>query len=217
MQDQLKQLASRASENGLVISGKMALAQQDGFDDRYKSIALLSPDPKSFWPLFSISEHANDGLTDPIDRWSGSTILKIANEVEGMAIFPFEGPPYYPFSTWAQRAGSAWQSPSGLLVHAEYGLWISFRGAVALEVSIDAPTDLASPCIACPRPCLQVCPVNALGEDGYDYQSCREHVRSIDGTDCAEQGCLARRACPIGQDHAPPNQQIQCHMKAFSG
>ena len=217
MLQQLKQLNDHAGESGLAITAVTPLTRQDGFDQRFKSVALLSPDPSSFWALFSASEQANDGLPDPFDRWSRIAIGSIASSVEGLAIFPFEGPPYHPFSTWAQRAGVAWQSPSGLLVHAEYGLWISFRGAVALEIPPDKCHDTESPCVTCPRPCLNACPVDALSAGGYDYQSCLGHVRSAEGKDCANFGCLARRACPIGHHLAPPVPQVRAHMKAFAG
>lgn len=217
MLEQLKLLDDTARECGLAITGVASLTPQDGFDDSLSSIALLSPNPNTFWSLFSVSQQANDGLPNPIDRWSNTTILNIASLVEGLAVFPFEGPPYHPFSTWAQRAGVAWQSPSGLLVHADYGLWISFRGAVALEIRSDAPTDISSPCATCPRPCLQVCPVNAVTSGAFDSQSCVGHVRAKEGVNCANFGCLARRACPIGQHFAPPPQQVRAHMKAFAG
>ncbi len=217
MLQRLKQLNDHAHECGLVITGVTSLTYQDGFDDSFKSIALLSPDQKNFWALFSTSVQAKDGLPDPIDRWSRKAIGNIASKVEGLAVFPFEGPPYHPFSSWAQRAGVAWQSPSGLLVHAEYGLWISFRGAIALEISNNAPSDTTSPCVTCLRPCLQACPVNALGSGTFDYQSCLGYVRTEEGKNCTNFGCLARRACPIGQHLAPPPQQISAHMTSFAG
>jgi hypothetical protein len=102
--EQLKWQNSTAKKSGLLVTGVMPLSNQDGFDRRFKSIALLSPDPTSFWFQFSMSKQAVDGLPDPIDRWSKNTILQIADDVDGLAVFPFEGPPYHPFSTWAQRA-----------------------------------------------------------------------------------------------------------------
>lgn len=216
MRQQLEQLKSHANESGLTITAVTPLTRQDGFDDKYKSIALLSHDPSRFWPIFSKSQQSNDGLPDPIDRWSKKTISDIANNVEGFAVFPFDASPYHPFSTWAQRAGVAWQSPAGLLVHADYGLWISFRGAVAIEILSDKRMGLKSPCETCQRPCLQACPVNALSTGAFDYQTCLSHVRAVEGVDCANFGCIARRACPVGQHFAPPPQQVRVHMKSFA-
>ena len=48
------------------------------------------------------------------------------------ALFPFGGPPWLPFPAWARRTGRAWDSPVGLLVQRRPGLFVSYRGALAL-------------------------------------------------------------------------------------
>ena len=216
MTDHLQRLHDNAREVGLVVSAVTPLTEQDGFDGHFKSIALLSPDPTSFWTAFKSSTEAQDGHPDPIDRWSRDKVTRIAAEVGGLAAFPFDGPPYLPFSAWARRAGTAWQSPSDLLVHAVHGLWISFRGAVALPSPAEHTAAEESPCESCPRPCLSACPVGAFTPGGFDYEACLGHVRSEAGHDCVTHGCRARRACPVGQDMAPPNAQLRSHMTAFA-
>lgn len=213
--DHLQQLHDNAGKVSLVVSAVALLTEQDGFDGHFNSIALLSPDPRTFWTAFTTSTEAQDGHSDPIDRWSRNRVTKIAAQVGGLAAFPFDGPPYLPFSAWARRAGTAWQSPSGLLVHAIHGLWISFRGAVALPSLADHPAAKGSPCETCPRPCLSACPVGAFTPDGFNYEACLGHVRSEAGRDCIDLGCRARRACPVGQEMAPPNAQLRDHMTAF--
>lgn len=199
-----------------MVSAVAPLTDDDGFDGRFKSVALLSPDPGAFWTAFTTSAVAKDGRPNPIDRWSRERVTRIARQIGGQAAYPFEGPPYLPFSAWTRRAGVAWQSPSGLLVHAVHGLWISFRGAVALPSRADQPAAAASPCESCSRACLSACPVGALTDEGFDYAACLGHVRSEAGTDCVTHGCRARRACPVGQEMAPPNRQLQDHMTAFA-
>lgn len=216
MTHHIQRLHDIASEAGLVVSAVAPLTGDDGFGLRFKSVALLSPDPKTFWTAFRTSAEATDGHPDPIDRWSRDRVTKIAAQVGGLPAFPFEGPPYLPFSAWARRAGTAWQSPSGLLVHAVHGLWISFRGAVALPSPAEHAAAQKSPCESCPRPCLSACPVGAFTPDGFNYEACLGHVRSEAGRDCVTHGCRARRACPVGQDMAPPNAQLRDHMTAFA-
>ncbi|MEO0637348.1 MAG: ferredoxin [Pseudomonadota bacterium] len=217
MQTETTQLDDICRIRGLLVTAVAPLTEEDGFDARFQSVALLSPDPDAFWTAFCQSPELRDGGSDPIDRWSQRTILALAEEAGGQAVFPFDGPPYRPFSSWAQRAGVAWQSPSGMLVHAMHGLWISFRAAVALPTPVDRPTNAVSPCETCPQPCLQACPVQAVTSDGFDYPSCRSHVRSHHGATCAASGCLARRACPVGRDLIPPDPQLAMHMRAFAG
>lgn len=211
-----QKLCDHARAVGLSVSALAALTYQDGFEDDFKSIALLSPNPQSFWTAFTNAAEAKDGRPDPIDRWSKRVVTGVARDTGGLAVFPFDGPPYLPFSTWAQRAGVAWQSPSGLLLHNVYGLWISFRGAVALRLRKDQDIALPSPCDACCRPCLSACPVGALSPDGFDHIGCLAHVKSLGGEDCAEYGCRVRRACPFGQDMVAPDAQIGTHMKSFT-
>jgi len=54
------------------------------------------------------------------------------------------------------------RSPLGLLIHPEWGLWHSYRGALGLRERLDLPPheSVASPCESCrERPCLSACPV----------------------------------------------------------
>lgn len=216
LSDLVEQLGSLSAEQGLVVSATAYLTADDGLAEPFKSVVLLSPAPKVFWSVFSVSEEANDGLPDPIDRWSSRVVAAISSKVSGLALFPFQGPPYFPFSAWARRSAVAWQSPSGLLVHETDGLWISFRGAIALDCEIGAAQVTVSPCEVCPRPCLTACPVGAFRDGSFDHASCLAHVQSERGTACLENGCIARGACPIGRSSGPPQEQLRMHMQAFA-
>jgi hypothetical protein len=60
-------------------------------------------------------------------------LLKIASDLSVDAIFPFEGPPFIPILTWAQRAEPIHPYPFGAFVHPVYGLWYSFRGVLLFK------------------------------------------------------------------------------------
>ncbi|TNC46595.1 ferredoxin [Rubellimicrobium rubrum] len=207
-------LDEAAHASGLVVSGVAPLAPDDGLPDRFRSVALLSPDEPRFWPLFSESPEMQDGRPDALDRWSRRVIGRLACTMGTKAVFPFAGPPWRPFTDWARRSGRCWPSPVGLLVHDEAGLWISFRGAIALEGA--APSVMAPhPCGACvEKPCLGACPVRALTADRYDVQACHEELESAAGQTCLSLGCKVRRACPVGAYRRRPDQSA-FHMKAF--
>ena len=134
------------------------------------------------------------------------------------ALYPFDGPPYWPFQRWAMRAEPVRPSPLGILIHPRHGLWHAYRAALAFAEEIplppreDAP-DLCGECAD--KPCLAACPVGAFGAAGYDVGACLEHLRSAAGRDCMTAGCRARRACPVGQQHAYPPAQAAFHMAAF--
>jgi hypothetical protein len=57
--------------------------------------------------------------------------------------------------------------------------------------------------------------VHAFKNGSFDLDACVSHVRSAAGTDCRENGCLARRACPVGPQFRYTTAQARFHMSAF--
>jgi hypothetical protein len=172
----------------------------------------------SNWPAFAASPEFRDRAPDPLDRWSARVIGGLAADLDAVAIFPFGGPPYAPFQRWALRAEPMSPSPLGLLIHPKYGLWHSYRGALGFAEALEIPAreTVASPCESCAgRPCLSACPVGAFDGEGYDVAACAAHLRSPLGTPCMTGGCLARRACPVGREHAQTPATAAFHMAAF--
>lgn len=181
------------------------------------TICLIGPEGAGFWPFFTASVEFTDGFADPLDRWSKRVIGGLADQWEGTALFPSDGPPYPPFLRWALTSGEAWSSPVGMLVHDRAGLWSSYRGAIRIGGNFVAPLSLSKPCDTCvSKPCLIACPVNALGgPDGYDVPACKSHLSTNDTASCMQRGCAARRACPVGENYGRMEQQSAFHMQAF--
>jgi hypothetical protein len=205
---------------GLVPRGAFQLvdATRTAGLENVATIVLIGMAGQQGWSAFAESAERRDGAPDPLDRWSRRVIDGLAVLCGGRALYPFGGPPYWPFQQWARRAEPVAPSPLGLLIHPEYGLWHSYRGALAFEEALAIPTFEAqqSPCDSCTtRPCLSACPVSAFSVNGYDTARCAAHLRSEDGRECMEGGCLARRACPIGAYHRPKPDQAGFHMRAF--
>lgn len=182
------------------------------------TLVLLGFAGREGWPAFAASPEAADGKPNPLDRFSRRVIGALAEAVGGAALFPFGGPPWLPFQRWARRAEPLFPSPLGLLIHPEWGLWHSFRGAVALRERLDlSPLPAAEhPCEACVgRPCLNACPVGAFTPAGYDVAACAAHIAAPEGADCMERGCAARLACPVGAAHRYPPDAASFFMRAF--
>lgn len=193
--------------HGLHISGHFA-------SDSNQTTALISPDEPHFWDIFIQSAEYNDGAPNALDRWSTRTLTTIAQNHNLQTVFPFGGPPFAPFYTWALKTGQFWASPINFLVHAQTGLFTSFRGAFEIPTTWEAAPPATKPCDTCTdQPCKTACPVGAF-LDGYDVQACKTHLTKPKGVDCMNTGCRARRICPIGQGNRPP-AQAAFHMKAF--
>jgi hypothetical protein len=170
------------------------------------------------WERFAGSSEYRDGRADPLDRWSRRIIDALAGEVGGRALYPFGGQPWWPFQRWARRALALHVSPLGVLIDPKFGLWHSYRGALALttDVALPAPLPWPNPCERCDsKPCLHTCPVEAVQQGSYAVDACRGYVRSTE-TGCQSVGCLARRACPVGAEHAYLPTQAAFHMRAFA-
>lgn len=181
-----------------------------------RTLLLLSPDEPAFWPAYSQSPEALDTRPDPMDRWSHRVITDWAKDLDATALFPFGGPPFQPFIGWALASGRVHGSPVGMLVHPTAGLFLSFRGALALPWATQVPAPVPRPCDSCAgRPCLTTCPVDALGPDGYDTTACKSFLRQDSGQDCLTGGCLARRACPRGKLHGRVREHSAYHMAQF--
>jgi len=181
--------------------------------DGDRTITLIGPDEPAFWGIFRDSPEYGDGAPDPLDRWSARVLSAVADEFDAEALFPFGGPPYAPFFTWAKQTGRFWASPLNFLVHDEVGLFVSFRGAIRWQAAPHLGT-APQPCLTCAgQPCATACPVGAF-DNGYEVAACKAHVASDAGTDCRTRGCLARRACPVSQGTRLP-AQAAFHMEAF--
>ena len=183
-----------------------------------ETLVMLGPDEPGFWPALQQAPEGQDRQPNPVDRWSTRVITDWADDIGATALFPFGGEPYHPFFTWATRTGRIHASPILLLVHDVAGLFVSFRGALALPTRLDIPAPPPNPCDTCTtKPCLHSCPVDALGPAGYDVPLCKSHILSEDRGNCMGQGCAARRACPVSKSFGRLPAQSAHHMRSFAG
>jgi hypothetical protein len=193
-------LEQRLREYGLYLRGITRLNPDElesyGFPVDRAAIALVGNIGSSYWPLFSESPEYDDGAADPLDRWSRRVAETVAAEFSLQPVYPFEGPPYYPFQRWAQRAEALEQSPIGVMMHPEFGLWHSYRFA---------------------KPCLRRCPVDAFDGSGYDVEACAGYLRQMPLAECHALGCLARYACPVAPGLRYVPEQGRFHLQAFLG
>lgn len=214
----MQPLADRLAAAHLAVLGGFHPAPGEaGLPPGTATLLLLGPGP-GFWPALTAAPEWADGAPDPVDRWSRRAIGRIACDLGARALFPFAGPPRHPFYAWALRSGSVHASPVRLLVHADQGLWVSFRGALALRDRLDLPPPAPGPCDGCAdRPCLTACPAGALTGAGYDVPACHAWLDTPGGAPCLTLGCRVRAACPASARHARMPEQSAYHMRLFHG
>jgi hypothetical protein len=213
-----------ATRHGLAVRGVFAPRSEDAVPPvaqgvPTRAVVLIGNVGSSLWTAFSASPEFADGQADPLDRWSTRLGEDLARRCGGLALYPFGGPPHHPFQRWALRTGTVFASPVGLLVDPIYGLWHAFRFAIALPDPIEAPAPAAaSPCLQCSaRPCLTACPVNAFVEGEYRHLECASYLFTNPDAQCRSGGCLARHACPVGQDYRYRPAQASFHMRDYLG
>ncbi len=160
-----------------------------------------------------------DGDLDPLDRWSKRIGDLIAKELSAQVVYPFEGPPFYPFIEWAKCCETLHTSKMGFSIHPDYGLWHAFRFALlmpTLKKRLEIPSETKNPCSACSSSsCLTQCPVNAYTEKGFDADKCFNHLHQNENNTCLTHGCIARRSCPEGASYRYLPEHAEFHMTAF--
>jgi len=216
----IETVVSAIDRAGLAARGGFRLAESErhGALADIRALVLIGVAGRRGWDAYAASPEAGDGLEHPLDRFSRRVIDALGADLGAKALYPFGGPPHWPFPQWAQRAEPVHPSPIGILIHPAYGLWHSYRGALAFADVLDVPPFEASPspCDSCRgRPCLGACPVGAFSVGGYDVGACAAHLKSPASGDCMTGGCLARRACPVGAEHAHGPKQAAFTMRAF--
>jgi len=207
---------------GLKLRGIVALNDKEIREYEFTKgsfLALVGNIGSSYWPVFSHSPEFADGDADPLDRWSLRVAAEVAPKLNAVPVFPFQGPPYLPFQQWAKRAEDLNQSPIGLMMHPELGLWHSYRFALLLKGEFEiTQSRQESPCLTCTdQPCLNTCPVKAFSSEGYDVDSCANYLKQTPSADCFQHGCMARFECPAGRQYRYLDVQSQFHLSAFIG
>jgi hypothetical protein len=167
--------------------------------------------------MFDRFARERDPAHDTMDNWTRDVLTPLAGELGARAVFPFDVP-HPPILTWARAANAGHTSPLGMNIHPAFGLWHAYRAAFVFDetITFERTKDTVSPCESCEdKPCLTTCPVNAFSGTGYDVAACAGHLAAPQGASCREQGCLARRACPVGQEYFYSPAQTRFHMVAF--
>lgn len=220
-------IAAAIEPTGMIARGGFEPVPSDGVaplvDGRaVRTVVVVGNAGGAVWSRFRANERP---VSDPLDDWTRRVLAPVAERFQAGYVHPSDEP-FIPMQRWAQRADDVFESPIGLLIHPDHGLWHAYRGALLFPVRVEALPPVGvrtSPCASCiDQPCRTACPVDAFETDesrllAYDHERCREHVRSGREPRCLTRGCAARRACPVNAGGYYDVDQMTFHMRAFAG
>jgi hypothetical protein len=185
-----------------------------------RSAVVVASGGRALFDAFSAApEAALRACSDPLDAYTRRVVETAAGRLGGgaLALFAFErrSGVYADFVALGQAAGLGAPSRLGLLLHPEFGPWMSIRALLLTdtEVAETGPARGFDPCLGCPAPCVRACHGEAVpvATRQFDVAACR-------ATRASEPGCRlrcdARRACVIGPDHAYSPEAEAHHMRA---
>lgn len=186
-----------------------------------RSITLLGFAGKGFWETLVCYIEENPGFrdlgSDLVDNYSKIVLNELSKLLESQGI---EHKRIYPFGARAmaldfaklgQAAGAGVPSQLGVLIHPEYGPWISLRGAIISELELehyDKELKGFSPCSSCDKPCVDACPVKAVSVKGWDWETCMKFRLS---EQTCSANCASRRVCPYGREYQYSEEQLSYH------
>ena len=135
-------------------------------------------------------------------------------KVNHKLIFPFRSSGLFlDFMLLGELAGFGVPSLLGILLHPEFGSWMSMRGAIISDLdftSYDKPLIDFDPCPSCSKPCITACPANTISFKGWDWNKCMNF--RLNSSTC-ESNCFSRRACPYGKEHQYSEDQLEHHHR----
>lgn len=210
------------AERGLPLYAAMPVANlPDGIRDQlidggvvldgFPTLVLLGNAGRSFWPVL---EAARPDSEHPVDDYSRATALAFARDClddsDAQCLFPGGGAP--PLQQLGRLAGWYLQSPFGMGILPDWGLWYAYRAVLLTrrELPEQRREPVESPCLSCDAPCIAECPAQALRFDSWPESRDCLRYRITDDSPCADR-CIARLACPVGAEHRYPLTQIQHH------
>jgi hypothetical protein len=169
---------------------------------------------RTLWPIFRGSPEARL-RRDPLDRYTARVLREVGARCDPPARWALynerRDERFLPLVGLAERAGLGSPGRVGLLLHPEYGPWISIRGVlwVELQVPFREPEPF-DPCSGCPAPCVGACRGGAVGSEGLDGIAC---FRTKVTQRACRRACDARSACVVSPEHAFGPEQTAHHTR----
>jgi hypothetical protein len=174
-----------------------------------RGILVVANAGRSLWPRFRASREAALER-DPLDHYTARVFGEACAPDAHFALYHEQrSGAYLPLVALAERAGLGTPGRVGVLLHPEYGPWLSLRGLVYLPHAVPgSEPEPFAPCSDCPAPCASACHAGVVGTDGLDAGGCYRARLELEP---CKLRCDARAACVLGPEHAFLPEQVAHH------
>jgi hypothetical protein len=220
----LASLLAALAEAGLDLTGTLSVEAYDSqvpgawqsaeVSPGCRGVVVVGNAGRTLWPRFEAAPESKL-RSNPLDRYTERVLREVAACCDPPARFALyterrQGQ-YLPLVALAERAGFGAPGRVGVLLHPEYGPWVSIRGVLYLgfEVPFREPAAF-DPCRGCPAPCASSCHGGVIGERSFDFARC---FRTKITHRACRTACDARSACVLGPEHAFTTEQIEHHSR----
>ncbi len=179
-------------------------------------LVLLGHGGKRFWHGLKREGVESLHLEAPVDFFSQKIAEQLVSDYWGAAPIEwlYPGNAVISLQQLGKLAGWHHDSPMGLGIHPEYGLWFAYRALFLIEAALPLTVQRQnhSPCESCfVKSCLSSCPAGALNSsEVIDIDCCGEYRLQNDSS-CNDR-CLAREACPVAIQSQYDREQISYHF-----
>ena len=140
--DWTRRIEGPLAGSGLFLRGAFHPLPEDGVpalsDGRpAATVVLVGNAGNELWRAFRATD-PDMAARHPLDGWVAG-YLRAAAEALGAEFLDPMTPPYPPIQQWAVRAGAGHRSPINLVIHPDYGLWHTYRGALLTADALPLP------------------------------------------------------------------------------
>jgi len=213
---------------GLNVRGVLDAARWDALVPPAWRTQSLLPGARAAWllasggrALFEAFRRAPESALarDPLDAYTrrvaeetAAALRRAGKRALPLLAFERRGGRFADFVALGRAAGLGAPSRLGLLLHPEYGPWLSIRAALLTDLALEPTLEREGfdPCGGCPAPCGAACPGAAPAPHGFDVGACREERAQ---SPACWLRCAARHACVLGREHAYLAEAEAHHMR----
>ena len=178
---------------------------------RFASVWVVGNAGTALWSCFQASPEYGWEV-DPLDLYTRRCFREAVAIDQDFALYQDQREEQYlPMVELARTAGLGSPGRIGVLLHPDYGPWISLRGVLFAQEPIQVPQRPSfDPCTGCPAPCEQACHASVVTASGVDPVACYQARETL--PECALR-CDARGACILGPEHRFAPEQVAHHSR----